>query len=792
MSSNEDVSETTTIAQDHGVAPSLLSARDSTKSPPNGSRDPLEQPKPSAPAERFQNRLQPVDLPPKTVSNIDLTDSLFIGTIGGLLCGIVLVVLARVIPGAELRPLGNLVDMGISAAISCGIIYTLSARWPVYLGLLFLICQLGSGVLVGQFMMDSLCIWSGADPSNIMMLRAFGVSILTFLTSVLPIFARPLYEAAFESSWLRNTPAYCFLRSHIGDRLGNRLTFAQALRRSWLKANASFLFHWDSFRGADYKDKESWLVARSKTARIKRSESLTTRVVVTRNNLLIRYKAFHALEEFLQLDHGKYKPKIIAKGDKDLGRGRHLVACFRIAASWIFLAAVFRAPLDLVPQYVKPAHGEPQVLWFIMGALVYLLNLLAVVVAGVVVLLGVFILCRPTHIEIGEKGLRFIGKTMPAILRDPILRWQDVVRIGVELPRGKASIADHWLVFYAKDGTRRRLRIGSIDTVAAREEILRAIERWAPSVPREVDVIKLLQAPCDYSYTELWLEALTAPPHRERLEPLRTGARLKNDHYVVSSLLGCGGQGTAYLAVDGVSSDNVVLKEFLLPVYVDVNVRRKALATFEQEARLLKELQHPQVVKLLDFFVEDHRAYLVLEHIDGLPLSVKVKEHGPLQDRIVLELTKQMCDILEYLSTREPPVVHRDFTPDNLILTRDGTLKLIDFNVAHQEATEGTTGTVVGKTPYMAPEQFRGAPVVASDMYSMGATIYFLLVGADPIPISCSDPIGAGANCSAKLSALVRGLTQPEVAARIKSTREVEELIARAKAELACSPEPVE
>jgi len=184
----------------------------------------------------------------------------------------------------------------------------------------------------------------------------------------------------------------------------------------------------------------------------------------------------------------------------------------------------------------------------------------------------------------------------------------------------------------------------------------------------------------------------------------------------------------------------VVLKESILPVYVDVNVRRDALERFQKEALMLSKLDHGQIVKLRHFFVEDHRSYLVLEHIDGMSLRQLVLEDGPLPVEAACELAVQMCAILTYLHSLVPPVVHRDFTPDNLIYNSRGVLKLVDFNVAQQtDAT--TTGTVVGKHAYIPPEQFRGKPTTQSDIYALGATLYFILTGQDPEPISQSHPI---------------------------------------------------
>ena len=114
-------------------------------------------------------------------------------------------------------------------------------------------------------------------------------------------------------------------------------------------------------------------------------------------------------------------------------------------------------------------------------------------------------------------------------------------------------------------------------------------------------------------------------------------------------------------------------------------MRKQALERFENEARILEELSHPQIVKLIDFFLEDHRAYLVLEHIDGMSLRQLVAKNGPMPLADIISLSMQMCDVLEYLHSLSPAVVHRDFTPDNLILDSSGRLVLIDFNVAQQK-----------------------------------------------------------------------------------------------------------
>jgi serine/threonine protein kinase, bacterial len=298
------------------------------------------------------------------------------------------------------------------------------------------------------------------------------------------------------------------------------------------------------------------------------------------------------------------------------------------------------------------------------------------------------------------------------------------------------------------------------------------VEKWAPSISRDAEVIQALEPPADHSYTELWMKALSAPPKREKLKPLSTGAHLREGRYEIDSALGVGGQGTAYLAYD--IADNrstVVLKEFILPVYVDIMVRKQALDKFEKEAKILKQLDHDQIVKLVDFFVEDHRGYLVLEHIDGGSLRQLVEKSGKISESRARELAMQMCEILKYLHGLSPPVVHRDFTPDNLILRKDGKLKLVDFNVAQQ--TESTaTGTVVGKHAYLPPEQFRGLPTTHSDIYAMGATLYYLVTGEDPEPISEAHPRQMEPSISEDFDRIVGQSTHIDAKLRYQSAEE--------------------
>jgi tRNA A-37 threonylcarbamoyl transferase component Bud32 len=486
---------------------------------------------------------------------------------------------------------------------------------------------------------------------------------------------------------------------------------------------------------------------KTRVAAAKRSTPLDKDLYYEGDMLVVRYRAFAGIERWI-----KHRLK-----RENLKEGARMALMWIGGPVAIILTAI---TLSFISMYWKGWQATTQAAAaasqtsFNLAFIQYLLMLLAGGFAGG----AIAYLSKPTHVCFGPQGIRFLWRHKTGHKDGELVRWSQIKHIGMERPAGKTSPLDDVLTFVRGAGSPLCIGMNSVDSVESREAILNAIQKWAGETPRDDRVIQALQPPADYSYTELWLQALAAPPKRERLKPLIQGALLRDGAYMVHRSLGVGGQGQAYLATDRRNGQDIVLKEFILPVYVDVSVRRTALEQFENEARILRQLEHPQIVRLCDFFVEDHRAYLVLEHIEGASLRQLVEQGGRLPEQQVRALAAQMCDILSYLHALQPPVVHRDFTPDNLILGSDGRLRLIDFNVAKQ--VENTTvGTVVGKHAYLPPEQFRGMPVPQSDIYAMGATLFYLLVGRDPEPISTSHPLLEVNELSQQINSIVEKAT---------------------------------
>ena len=209
------------------------------------------------------------------------------------------------------------------------------------------------------------------------------------------------------------------------------------------------------------------------------------------------------------------------------------------------------------------------------------------------------------------------------------------------------------------------------------------------------------------------------------------------EHYIgsyqVLRTLGRGGMGTTYLAWD---RDRTVKNAPLLLVLKEMNTDMariaKARELFEREARVLKSLEHPGIPKYYDFFVENNRKYLVMELIHGHNLEQFVNQRGPTDPERTIRWMIQVCDIVDYLHSLEPPLVHRDIKPANLMLRNlDSRLMLLDFGAVKELGT--ALETRIGVEGYSAPEQYRGKPCPQSDIYGIGTTIIFLLTGKAPM-----------------------------------------------------------
>jgi len=384
-------------------------------------------------------------------------------------------------------------------------------------------------------------------------------------------------------------------------------------------------------------------------------------------------------------------------------------------------------------------------------------------------------LLKPNALVIDKGALSLVVSVFGNSFCQGRILWQDVASVDL-VKRSDGSVK---IRFNQKSGKKFLIDFASV-LPNDRPRLVRALERFAPGCTIDSALTEAMMPRHERSYTELWLQSLSTPPERNSLQSLAPGQRLQHDQFVVIKRLGVGGQGTAYLCKDELNNTEVVLKETVVPVYADRAIKEQTLKRFEQEAKILQSLDNDGIVKLVDYFFEDHRGYLVLEHVDAKNLRQVVDEHGALPEAKVQNLARQMSDILSYLHERK--IIHRDFTPDNLMLNSDGQLKLIDFNVAQMQQV-GTTGTIAGKHAYLPPEQFRGKATAQSDIYAMGATLHYLLTGKDPEPISQSSPLECNALVSPEFDQLIRDCTAIDCAKRCPSAQNMNERLAKIDAQ---------
>ncbi len=205
------------------------------------------------------------------------------------------------------------------------------------------------------------------------------------------------------------------------------------------------------------------------------------------------------------------------------------------------------------------------------------------------------------------------------------------------------------------------------------------------------------------------------------------------ERYRIERVLGEGAHGTVYFTADtqleGVSWAVKEICENSLPL----EERNDIIAHFYREAEILKTLNHTGLPKVVDVFAIRDRHYLVMEHIEGSTLQ-DMMEKGKRDIQTIIGWALKLCDILSYLHTLTPaPLIFRDLKPSNIMITSRGRLILVDFGIARYYSPCKSSDTVPLGTPgYAAPEQYGNAQTDArSDIFSLGATLFHLLSGAD-------------------------------------------------------------
>lgn len=273
-----------------------------------------------------------------------------------------------------------------------------------------------------------------------------------------------------------------------------------------------------------------------------------------------------------------------------------------------------------------------------------------------------------------------------------------------------------------------------------------------------------------------------------------SGASLCGGKYVVEKTLGSGGFGITYLARHVTLGKKYAIKEFFLKGY---NIRdndtnnivlqgiaavdfEKLKHRFVEEAQTLAKLNHESVIKIIDIFDENGTSYMVMPFVEGITLQQMVDRYGVMEYDIAVNYIVQICDALSYIHSKS--ILHRDVTPDNVIVSSDQKVILIDFGSARKFDNDKTQRhTTIVKKGFAPLEQYsanskKGA---YTDLYSLGAVFYFLLTGERPIDATertqetMKEPIELNPNIPKQINAVILKAMDMDTSCRYQTASEM-------------------
>lgn len=200
--------------------------------------------------------------------------------------------------------------------------------------------------------------------------------------------------------------------------------------------------------------------------------------------------------------------------------------------------------------------------------------------------------------------------------------------------------------------------------------------------------------------------------------------------YRILKSIGRGGMADVYLANDLILDNEDVAIKVLRTNYQTDQV---AVARFQREARAMAELNHPNIVAIRDIGEEDGQQFLVMEYVDGADLKKYIQDHAPLSNNEVVRIMEEVLSAMTL--AHQKGIVHRDLKPQNILLTKNGVVKVTDFGiaVAFAETSLTQTNSMLGSVHYLSPEQARGSKAtIQSDIYAMGIMLFEMLTGHIP------------------------------------------------------------
>jgi len=268
------------------------------------------------------------------------------------------------------------------------------------------------------------------------------------------------------------------------------------------------------------------------------------------------------------------------------------------------------------------------------------------------------------------------------------------------------------------------------------------------------------------------------------MEQLHLPTDIIAQRYWIIRTLGEGGTGITYLAQDLKSGQHLALKSLSLRRMMDW----KVIELFEREAKVLSQLAHPAIPQYLEYFSvdtpENHSFYIAQQLAEGKSLVALVESGWHTNEAEVKSIAVQILEILVYLHSQKPAVIHRDIKPQNIIRDKQGRVHLVDFGAVKDTyySTFMRGSTIVGTYGYMAPEQFIGQAVEKSDLYGLGATLLYLLTHRSPCDLPTNGlkiDFRGHMSVSLPFANWLEKILEPDVADRFGSAQEALQALRR-------------
>ena len=266
---------------------------------------------------------------------------------------------------------------------------------------------------------------------------------------------------------------------------------------------------------------------------------------------------------------------------------------------------------------------------------------------------------------------------------------------------------------------------------------------------------------------------------------LKKRSTLAGGRYLLIAKISEGGMGRIYLAQDRKMQCIVVIKKMIPAAETDDEINYLA-KRFKEEARLLFRLKHNSLPRVIDYFIENERFYMIMEYIDGQNFSqyIAKKPGHMLSVEEAVDLLEKVCKIIKFLHKQKPPVIHRDIKPGNIMINKEGDIVLVDFGLARLLDKDKSSTAMVGTFGFSSPEHYTGNFRLSSDLYSLGATFHYLLSGENPrkrIPFDFPKLTGYRDDISPELQNIFDRLLNSDIKERYQDVEELLDDIIRFK-----------